>query len=68
MLSNQLLFRSIVTAKMIFSSLAIKLQWYFEPVEDKPLKELVTGLLDKKGTGNSNHFKKGGSLKNLIVN
>lgn len=25
----------------------------FEPVEDKPLKELVTGLLDKKGTGYS---------------
>ncbi|WP_444965369.1 hypothetical protein ACSAHR_08910 (plasmid) [Pediococcus pentosaceus] len=23
----------------------------FEPVEDKPLKGLVTGLLDKKGTG-----------------
>lgn len=27
--------------------------WYFEPVEDKPLKGLVTGLLDKKGTGYS---------------
>lgn len=25
----------------------------FDPVEDKPLKELVTGLLDKKGTGYS---------------